>query len=293
MSFLGPLIGAGASLIGGLLNRDTAQDNRRAQEAANAQAAAERERDRALQREFAQSGIQWRVADAQKAGIHPLYALGGSGASYSAPSIQIGAALDNSNFGGAIQSMGQDLSRAVQATQSQGTRVSAVSAAAAQLSLERGQLENELLKTQIASARAKLSPPQIGPPIPAASDAYQIPGQSSTPLIKQKPLEVSPAASNQPSSEGGAITDVGYARTTTGWAPVPSANVKERIEDNLPQELMHFFRNNILPSVGYNMAPPPFPAGPGEAWWWNTGTQEYQLYKGGSRPFAGHKWKGR
>lgn len=29
-----------------------------------------------LQKQFAQTGIQWKVADAKKAGIHPVYALG-------------------------------------------------------------------------------------------------------------------------------------------------------------------------------------------------------------------------
>lgn len=37
----------------------------------------------ALQREFAQHGIQWKVADAQAAGVHPLYALGGGTPSFS------------------------------------------------------------------------------------------------------------------------------------------------------------------------------------------------------------------
>ena len=43
----------------------------------------------ALQREFAQSGIQWKVADAKKAGLHPLAALGAQTASAS-PSYQAG-----------------------------------------------------------------------------------------------------------------------------------------------------------------------------------------------------------
>lgn len=35
------------------------------------------------QREFAQKGIRWRVSDAKKAGIHPLFALGANTASFS------------------------------------------------------------------------------------------------------------------------------------------------------------------------------------------------------------------
>lgn len=42
-----------------------------------------RARNEQTQREFAQNAIQWRVADAKKAGLHPLFALGGGGASFS------------------------------------------------------------------------------------------------------------------------------------------------------------------------------------------------------------------
>lgn len=37
----------------------------------------------ALQREFAQNSIRWRVKDAKKAGLHPLFGLSGGGASFS------------------------------------------------------------------------------------------------------------------------------------------------------------------------------------------------------------------
>jgi hypothetical protein len=59
---LGSIISAGASLIGGALSN-------RSRESVADQSAA-------LSREFAQHGIRWKVRDAQKAGIHPLAALG-------------------------------------------------------------------------------------------------------------------------------------------------------------------------------------------------------------------------
>lgn len=59
---IGGLISAGGSIAGSLLNRNANRDAN----TANAD----------LQREFAQKGIQWRVADAKAAGIHPLAALG-------------------------------------------------------------------------------------------------------------------------------------------------------------------------------------------------------------------------
>lgn len=52
----------GASLLGGALSS-------RGQARAN-------EQNAALQREFAQYGIRWKVADAKAAGLHPLYAIG-------------------------------------------------------------------------------------------------------------------------------------------------------------------------------------------------------------------------
>lgn len=47
------------------------------------------DKDAALQREFAQHGIRWRVRDARKAGLHPLAALGASGAAYSSPGLPV------------------------------------------------------------------------------------------------------------------------------------------------------------------------------------------------------------
>lgn len=59
---VGALIGAGSSLLGGVMgNQATSQQNQ-----ANLQ----------FQRQFAQHGISWKVADAKRAGIHPLAALG-------------------------------------------------------------------------------------------------------------------------------------------------------------------------------------------------------------------------
>ena len=56
------------------------------------------------QKEFAQNSIQWRVEDAKKAGLHPLFALGGGGASYS-PSSQVGDSGVSQAFGRLGQSL--------------------------------------------------------------------------------------------------------------------------------------------------------------------------------------------
>lgn len=98
-----PAIGAiGGALAGGLFGKSSNDQNAE------------------MQREFAQHGISWKVEDAKRAGLHPLYALGGSGATFT-PSVQpIMTASEGANIGqniarAATQDSGHE--RAVQLAQ--------------------------------------------------------------------------------------------------------------------------------------------------------------------------------
>jgi len=85
-------------LLSGFLADDRAEDDR-------AFAVAQQERNTALQREFAQHGIRWRVEDAKAAGLHPLYALAGGGAAYAPNPVVIGGDASyrsSANFGDAL-----------------------------------------------------------------------------------------------------------------------------------------------------------------------------------------------
>lgn len=126
---------AAADLIGGWLNREEAEDERYAQ------------------REFAQQGIRWRVADAKAAGLHPLAAIGAAGASYS-PVL--------SGIGDSVASAGQNLSRAFQATRTQDERTATQKQLDALMlkkaendviqgnhEIARMQLENDLLRNRV------------------------------------------------------------------------------------------------------------------------------------------------
>lgn len=68
------------------------------------------------QKEFAQNGIRWRVADAKAAGIHPLAALGAHTQSYT-PVFQ---GSDYGDLG--LGEMGQSINRAIQAKQTEAER---------------------------------------------------------------------------------------------------------------------------------------------------------------------------
>lgn len=73
--------------------------------------------------------------------------------------------------------------------------------------------------------------------------------------IKNEPLER--IGIGGPQEAPGAISDIGWVRTATGYQPVPSADVKERLEDNIFLETLWFARNVALPHLG--LAPYPEP----------------------------------
>lgn len=150
---LGALISAGASLAGGLLSaRSTSRAN-----AAN----------EALQRDAAQNQVQWRVADANKAGVSPLVALGMSPVSMSPSHV------GDTGLPSALHSMGQDVGRAVAATSGSQAKMDAQVKA---LTLEKMGLENQLLASQIR----KLDAPGM---VSAPGGDTLIDGQGDVPVL--------------------------------------------------------------------------------------------------------------
>lgn len=232
-------IAAASSVIGGLFQKSGA------------------DKQAAMQKEFAQNGIRWRVADAEKAGIHPLYALGAQVTPYSPVSV---------GDGGFAQA-GQDLSRAVMATRTEPEKIDAFTEASRTLTLQNMDLQNQLLSSQIAKAN---QPGQVSFP----GGTNMIAGQGNSPIIDM-PMERTVAGMHD-NREPGAVTDVGWARTNTGWAPIPSSDVKERIEDNFIAETMWALRNNLRPSLGQNNSPP-FKAPDHQYWEYDVWNQEYRL----------------
>lgn len=253
LEMLGPLISAGTSIFGGLLGKSS-------QDAANETARANAQMNVDMQKQFAQNGIQWRVADAKAAGIHPIYALGSGGASFSPVSIT----QDSSNpMGKAIADAGQDFSRAINATRDAPGRSKAILETQAALQTQNMQLQNELLASQVRKAN------MVGPPMPT-NTRWGIDGQAqsgASPLVQDQPMKRTVwDPEGGPSNEPGSIRDVGYSNTVgQGYYPVPSQDIKERIEDNFWHETAHFIRNNVLPAFQMKMNPP-YKAPAGAAW---------------------------
>lgn len=264
----GAAIGAAGNILGGLIGNSG------------------KKKEIAMQREFAQKGIQWKVDDAKAAGIHPLYALGAQ--THSFQPVGLGEPL-----GQGLANAGQEMGRAISATQPAAER--AYTAKLQALQLQRGELENQLLASQLARVN---SPAQVGPPLPSLApqeNAWLVDGQAQsgppTPqrftgpsnhqtgdLLETQPMERTasdPAALHQ---EPGAINEVGWARTAGGgYAPVPSADVKERIEDNWIPQAAWAMRNMIGQNFSASRNRPPFPAPPGKHWSWSIPDQAYYL----------------
>jgi len=138
---LGAAIGAVGSIAGGILGNSAAKE------------ASDQAWKR--QKKVLQNQVQWRVADTVAAGLHPLAALGVNPASGPAP-----AQVFDSGLGQAADTIGQAVSKYQSPETKMATQV-------ALLQLERGKLENDLLRTQIASQRVRLAQ-QATPGLPVA-----------------------------------------------------------------------------------------------------------------------------
>lgn len=224
----------------------------------------------AYQRELNKNQIQWRVADAVKAGIHPLYALGPTGASFSPVS---GGTSDAGEY---ISRAGQDISRSVMSMMSGRERREAAQAAVVRermqddmvlqrhnADMERSGLENALLRSQIARANSG----QLGPGAPVQAQAG---------AVNRVPARVEVGSRGAPAEAPGAITEYQFQRQSGGrYGVLPSDQSRERTEDS-PMEWQWFLRNNIIPpretTARLTQQHPPRP---GYEWRWNMITGSY------------------
>jgi len=199
---LGGLIGGIGSLFGG------GGSSREDRELAERQAL----RNEQLQREFAQHGIRWRVEDAKAAGINPVVALGGGGASYSPSAVSVGGGNEpnfGERLGSSMEQMGQGISRAVKATSTESERQA--------MQMNELQLENQKLQNIALSQRITAQSQPVNPPFP---------------------------------EERVKIPDMTYSRTKRGGlAPVPSEGFADRAEDQHLPQLAWAIRNLLDPRL--------------------------------------------
>lgn len=285
---LGAALTGIGSIVGGLFGQSGAQAGARsAVRGAKINAKAARWASRQnlkYQKQFAKKGLSWRIKDAKMAGIHPLAALGAQVNSFS-PSFVSGNPGDGMIEAGRIQAagasdMGQAIGRAASAFGDIDDRNNQYLAKMQELQLQNAQLNNAVLASQVANLN------QPGNPPPTPTNRWLVDGQGSatlgrssagSPLVQDQPLQRTVSNPGNLSQEPGAVTDMGFTRTTSGHSPVMSKDAKERLEEDWIGGLTWNLRNRVLQNLQLNLNPP-YPAPKGQHWKYNPVKQEYQLW---------------
>lgn len=193
------------------------------------------------QKEFAQSGIQWRVRDAEAAGLHPLYAIGANVPTYT-PSQPV-------NFGISEMAsrMGQNLSRAARAGELDADRKRVMemqlAVAASDIRLKDAQADAAYAQAARAAQETALMPGG-----PSAVDPRYVHGAGDSPQVVVQPSQVVASDPRRPDTERGIGTGLKAWRVGDGVIYLPSAN-------SLAEALEPLSESSTLMAlvVGYNI----------------------------------------
>lgn len=244
-SAIGSAIGAVGSIAGGLIGAN------------NAQSVAGMNYE--AQKEFAQNGIRWKVEDAKRAGIHPLYALGASTQGYSPSAGYTG------DFGisDAAAQFGQGYERAQQAKMTKEERDKQDVRDAIQ---DMAALEDLNQKRRMNDAQIRLANSEIFRNFALSTNALRktglppampgglggvIAGQGNSYATGQTTPEISSVVTSEkgtPSVQAGSPPDVRFYRTISGGrAPLPTQEAGDAMDAAFGSGLQWSFRNNLVP----------------------------------------------
>lgn len=288
---IGSVIGGIAGGIGSIIGANNSAANAAAINQANYE----------HQKEFAQNGIRWKVADAKAAGLHPLAALGAQTSGYT-PSAVVGDSPDFSF----LRDIGQDVGRAIDAKSTAAERAAnkAKIDQGTNLELEgksldneykraliKGETQDQALKLANAAVRASWSQ-QLPPPMPSlARDGRTMPGQgdaTSSDLFTVKPPELAISHPQTPAAEAGTHPEIRYFRTSDGgYSMARSESYADSTDDDHAGMLSWELRNRI-PATFWDSsrsAPPraylPDAGAGGWDWSYNPLLQAYYPYRKG------------
>lgn len=242
---LGSVVSAVGSIAGGILGANSAQNVA----GMNYEA----------QKEFAQNGIRWKVEDAKRAGIHPLYALGASTQGYS-PS---GGYTGDYGIADAAAHFGQGYERAQQAkmTKEERDKQDVRDAIQDMAALEDLRQKKRMNDAQIRLANSEifrnfalstnaLRKTGLPPAIPGGLGGV-IAGQGNSYATGQTTPEISSVVTSEkgtPSVQAGSPPDVRFYRTLSGGrAPLPTEDAGDAMDAALGAGLQWSFRNNLVP----------------------------------------------
>lgn len=251
----GPIIAGGAGIAGAYLGseaeKDAAAANRDISHADRLARSRAAHLEYQRQKEFAQMGIQWKMADAKAAGIHPLYAMGGSGAGYSPASWSSDSIPEQPRRAAAegLASAGQDISRALMATRSTEEReMFQLQKQSIAADIQGKNLSNQLRAEELK----QLHDPSIG-----GGDTNFIPGQGNSNLMKVIPSQRPHSQPGAPHQEAGWVQDIRMGRTSKGLDPMIPQSSSESYEADVLGGIKWGIRNHIMPLFGGTDSKPP------------------------------------
>lgn len=244
----GSIIGGAIGAVGSLLGGNMAANNAQALAGMNYEA----------QREFAQNGIRWKVEDAKRAGIHPLYALGASTSSFSPVSGYGG----DYGISDAAAQLGQGFERAQMSKMTKEERdrqeirdTIQDNVAIEKLNQERRMgdaqvrlIDSEIFRNFALSANA-LRRSGLPPAMPGGLGGI-IAGQGNSYATGQTEPEISSVVTSEkglPSIQAGSPPDVRFYNTASGRAPLPTEEAGDAMDAAFGAGLQWALRNNIVP----------------------------------------------
>lgn len=247
----GDALSIGANLLGGILGNDSREDVNNA----NLNFAREQQAQNiALQKEFAQHGIQWRIEDAKAAGVHPMYALGGGGAAFSPNPVVMPFTAGN-ELGESLKGMSQDIRRSVAAQETDEQRL------LTQAQLDKLRSESAANDAQAAyyASMAKRNELENG-----VAKAFPV---TPTPTIIERPL--SDVVQEGTSGSSRKLTPVNkYGPGDSGKLNVKGADqLSSQAGD--PSRLASrnpAFEDHVITPFGLRFSLPRSDEGPGETW---------------------------
>ena len=237
LSPVGDFIGGVGSAVSGILGVGAADD------------ATDAQKDMAednikYQKEFAQKGIRWKVADAKKAGVHPLYALGANTVSFTPQYLDF---KPNTALADMSKKLGQDLGRVI--TSVQNIKERKINVGIAEEKLKQSKIKTEADQMLLNSEKKRL---QVGAGPPMADvEPYKMGGVETVPV--QRPA--SPKGS--PHQEVGDLPGTSFVKFAGGVMPVPGSAMKQNIEDMAVPEILTAWELYGKPSLYGGMANKP------------------------------------
>lgn len=173
-----------------------------------------------MQREFAQNGIRWRMADAKAAGIHPVAALGMQPAN--ASPVAVGGSYGGGADAAHMASLGSDIGRSVMAKQ---TNLERLQERLLSSQIDGQDIDNALRASQLSRTSGSQLPPGLPTGNPRLDDSPSVPVSMKGTHLDNGPLVNADAVDFDSDPIGylaarGVITahDIGYlGRDLKNW----------------------------------------------------------------------------